>query len=274
MKRKTWPWVLGGALSLGMVALVGGILYFEREETHVPAPNTAASGITADELVAAAGKRLYFGHMSVGYNILDGLSDVYATKGVAAPALVDLDAGASPDAPALTTGSVLHAEIGVNGDPLGKLANFDAALRGGLAGEVEVALLKFCYVDIRADTDVNSLFEAYSTTMAALERDFPEVTFLYATTPLTVPEPGIKGALKALLGRTDNPARERYNALVRAAYADTGRLFDVAAAEATAPDGTASPALYPGYASDGAHLNASGSAVVAVELLHLLAQGD
>lgn len=269
MKRSRWPEALAAVLCLGVVGLAGGILLFEREEEHVPAPNTAASAITEEQLRKSAGARLYFGHMSVGYNILDGVAGLYSGKGVAAPELRSITPGDSVQAP--NGGVVLHSEIGVNGEPLGKLANFDEALRSGLAQQVDTAVLKFCYVDIRANTDVEALFGAYSSTMEALERDYPEVTFLYTTVPLTVPEPGLKGALKAVLGRTDNPARERYNALVRERYSATGRLFDIAAVEATAPDGKRSAALYPGYASDGAHLNASGSGLVAAELLRLVA---
>ncbi len=271
MKRNRGLEALAAVLCLGVVALAGAVLLFEREEEYVPAPNTAASGITGEQLSRSAGARLYFGHMSVGFNILDGVAALYSEKGVAAPALLGVDLGDAVQA-LPEGGVVLHSEIGVNGDPLGKLANFDAALRSGLAGDVDVAVLKFCYVDVRATTDVEALFAAYSATMEALERDYPEVTFLYTTVPLTVPEPGLKGAVKAVLGRTDNPARERYNALVRAKYSATGRLFDIAATEATAPDGTRSAALYPGYASDGAHLNASGSALVAAELLRLVAR--
>ncbi len=271
MKRRTWPVALAAVLCLGVVALAGGILLFEREEEYVPAPTTAASGIAVEELQKSAAARRYFGHMAVGYNILDGVAGMYSAKGGAAPEVTSVSPGEVVQT-SQEGGVVLHSEIGVNGDPLGKLANFDAALRSGLADDVGVAVLKFCYVDIRANTDVDALFAAYTSTMEALERDYPEVTFLYTTVPLTVPEPGLKGAVKAMLGRTDNPARERYNALVRARYSDTGRLFDVAAVESTTPDGTRSSALYPGYASDGAHLNESGSGFVAAELLRLVAK--
>lgn len=239
-------------------------------EDYVPAPDDAQSRISPDELARAAQARLFFGHMSVGANILGGVQEVFARTGVAAPEIVQVAPG-DPVPQVLATGVVVHTEIGENGDPLDKLANFDAALRSGLAGEVDVALLKFCYVDITAHTDVDALLDSYKRTLDALERDFPGVRFLHATAPLTVAPAGIKGWLKALRdGGDDNPARERYNALVRATYGPD-RLLDVAAVEATAPDGSRAASLYPGYSSDGAHLNSSGSGRVAVELLRLVA---
>ena len=127
--------------------------------------------------------------------------------------------------------------------------------------------------------------------MAALERVFPNVTFIHVTVPLTK-EPGLfkklKVWLKTLLGRSDplgqpaNVARERLNALIRGEYA--GRhLFDLAAIESTKPDSTRVSgryddrgyfALYDGYASDMADLNAVGSKIAATGFLEAIAQAS
>jgi lysophospholipase L1-like esterase len=143
-------------------------------------------------------------------------------------------------------------------------------LRSGLADQVDVAVLKFCYVDFTTSTDVDQLFREYRKTLDALERDFPRVTFLHSTAPLMVHPSGWKGNLKAMLGRDDNVTRERYSALVREAYG-AAHLFDIAAIEGTAPDGTRQAALYAAYTTDGGHLNEGGSAVVAAGLLRLVA---
>ena len=158
--------------------------------------------------------------------------------------------------------------------------------------QVDVALMKFCWGDIWSDTDVDALFARYRATMAALERDFPHVTFIHVTVPLAT-EPGLftelKTRLKTLLGRRDvrgqpaNVARERLNALIRGEYA--GRhLFDLAAIESTKPDGARVSgsydnqgyfALYDGYASDmGDHLNAVGAKIAATAFLKAIAQAS
>jgi hypothetical protein len=164
-------------------------------------------------------------------------------------------------------------------------------MRGGMGRQVDVALMKFCWGDVFSNTDVDALFARYRDTMAALERDFPNVTFIHVTEPLTT-EPGLftelKIRLKTLLGRSDwrgqsaNVARERLNALIRGEYA--GRhLFDLAAIESTKPDGTRVSgrhdnqgyfALYDGYASDFAHLNAVGSKIAATAFLEAIAQAS
>ncbi len=46
-------------------------------------------------------------------------------------------------------------------------------MRSGIGQHVDVAMMKFCYVDITSGTDVNALFATYRETIAALERDFP-----------------------------------------------------------------------------------------------------
>jgi DNA-binding cell septation regulator SpoVG len=152
--------------------------------------------------------------------------------------------------------------------------------------------MKFCWVDIYSNTDVDALFARYRDTMAALERDFPNVTFIHVTVPLVTERQGLfsklKTRLKTVLGRSDvnhplaNVARERLNALIRSEYA--GRhLFDLAAIQSTRPDGTrvsgrydnqAYFALYDGYASDDVHLNAVGSKIAATAFLEAIARAS
>lgn len=237
---------------------------------------------TQAALVTASQRRVFFGHQSVGKNVLSGVPEVYAAAQLPAPTIVDLGAGfvlpGEPNEPVLA-----HAYIGQNGDPLGKLADFDARLRAGLADQVDVAVMKFCYLDITGETDVGALFERYRQTLADLERDFPGVTFLHATTPVKTEPIDLKWRVKEVLGRpNDNAARERYNALMRAEYGDDV-LLDLAAIEATAPDGALTIvshdgqrhlALAPENASDSGHLNAAGSAVAADRFLALVGRDD
>lgn len=74
--------------------------------------------------------------------------------------------------------------------------------------------------------------------------------------------------------------RAQYNALLRKQYADSGRLFDLAAIESTRPDGTRVTgsrggtkyyALCEGYASDNGHLNTQGAKAVAAGMLDVIA---
>lgn len=271
MKTSFWSRLIIGVAAVGVLGAVS--LYFlwdPRRSYDDPAPDTAASKITTEVLDQASETRVYFGHRSVGKNILSGVSDVYSAKGVSQPEVIEVPIdGTVPKA--ASKGMILHTQIGENGNPTNKLANFDSMMRSGIGDQVDVALLKFCYEDVTRHTDVDALFAEYKQTMSALERDYPNVRFLHATAPLTVGPYGIKGHIKSVIGRDHNVARTRYNELIRANF-DADQVFDVAAVEATSPDGEALTSLYPGYSYDGSHLNASGASKAAVVLLEAVAR--
>ena len=241
--------------------------------------SAVASDITPRELADASHARVFFGHQSVGMNILDGVPGVYSSHGTPVPMVEQAGPAGSP------AGGIAHAFIGENGRPLLKIQDFDAKLRSGIGDSVDVAMMKFCYVDVDRTTNVDEVFAAYRTTMANLQRDFPDVTFVYATVPLTT-DPGLLSTLKGWVkGRTgssqaDNVARERLNELIRQEYSG-GQLFDLAAVESTAPDGGRTAGthdgqryyrLYDGYASDPGHLNDDGARVAATAWLKSIAQ--
>ncbi|HQR25734.1 MAG TPA: hypothetical protein PLP61_01735 [Nocardioides sp.] len=232
------------------------------------------------------GPRVFFAHQSVGWNLLSAIPALYAASGSPAPQIVELPAPSSGQRAVVPSGSqaqFTHTFIGQNGDPVGKIEEFDSMLRSGVADDVDVAFMKFCYLDVTAGTDVQSLFARYRDTLSALERDYPDVTFLHMTTPLTT-QPGLKTRIKSLLGAdnpaADNVAREQLNQMFRDEYG-SGRLFDLAAFESTTPqgdrvtgtyDGQDYFALYSGYATDEGHLNAAASQVAAADLLDLVQQ--
>jgi hypothetical protein len=240
-----------------------------------------ADAIDAHTATTAARARVFFGHQSVGANIIQAIPFVYDAKGLPSPEIVEVLPDSSTSLPG--GGFFAHSFIGENGDPEGKLDTFDSMLRSGLGDEVSVAMMKFCYVDIDASTDVAALFGKYQATFAALERDFPNVTFLYLTTPLTT-DGGVKGRLKSLIGAgnpsaADNAARERLNTLIRRSY-DSDHVFDLAALESTAPNGTTLSGsydgevyhtLYEGYAVDEGHLTSTFARLAASKLLTLIA---
>lgn len=230
------------------------------------------------DLRQVTGVRVFFGHQSVGANVLGGVAPVYAAAGEPAPRLVETRLPV--DAPAF----VAHAKVGRNRDPIAKLADFAEILDGPLGDELDVALVKFCYADVTADTDVPGLYEAYQAALEALQRRRPGIRFIRATVPLTT-DRGWKAKTKALLGRddqqgpADNLARQRYNAMVRDRYAADGRLFDIAEVEATVAQqpmtrrlrGQQYQVLNRALSSDAGHLNDLGSALAATELIRIVA---
>ena len=55
------------------------------KEKSVPIQGNVASAITTADLTAVARTRVFFGHFSVGMNVLNAIPGVYADHGVSAP---------------------------------------------------------------------------------------------------------------------------------------------------------------------------------------------
>ena len=243
----------------------------------------AATRARADEPLKAtlqevAGRRIFFGHQSVGLNLLDGLRQLAEREGVP---LRIVDAGPA----GVGAGTLAHAAMAENGDPRRKLRSFAGAITSGVAVGADLAFVKFCYVDVTADTDVTALFASYQETMAAVQAASPGTIILHVTLPLQTVEGGVRGWLKRLLGKplwgtAHNARREEYNELLRRAYAGKAPLFDLARVESTRPDGTAQTvrwnggevrALVPAFTDDGGHLNEAGRLRAARELAAAIA---
>jgi hypothetical protein len=240
-----------------------------QSETDVAAATVAWAhrGISAQDLADSTRARWFFGHQSVGGNVLKGVDALYKEHDLGKARQVDLTDGGSLPA---TGGLVAHAHVGRNGHPLEKLADFDEIMRSGVAAQVDAAVLKFCYADVREGrVDIVGLFDEYRRVMTDLERDFPDVMFVYATVPLKEDT------------AADNVLRTQLNAMIRTEFAETGRLWDIAAIESTTPegepvggthDGRPYQALHAGFTRDGGHLYTPGTEAAAAPLLELVAQ--
>lgn len=232
---------------------------------------------------ALAQRKVFFGHQSVGDNIIVGMEEIMKERpGVR----LDIRKTKKPE----NFGNAVfgHFAIGKNEDPATKIHDFDAIMRSGVAGRVDIALFKFCFVDITGSTDAGKLFEDYAHAMASLKTAYPGVAFVHVTVPLLRREKASpKAWLLRLLGKGDgffadehNVRRNEFNDLMRAAYAGREPLFDLAAFESTHPDGSRETftdrgrtcsALAPEYTEDGGHLNALGRRMVAGQFLIFLA---
>ncbi|MGB9116357.1 hypothetical protein [Bradyrhizobium sp.] len=223
-----------------------------------------------------AGKRIYFGHQSVGDDILAGVAEIGRRQPQIHFEIVASD-------PAALRGRAAFAQsyVGSNGDPESKLRDFTQRMVAAGPGSVDIAFIKLCYVDVVATTRTNELFALYKETMAKLEQMLPQTKFLYVTVPLTAQRTGFRTRVKRLLGMVpgddaDNRSRQAFNELVRSEYRGKRPFFDVAAAESALPDGKrvtcsigsdAFPCLAQSYTTDGGHLNDTGRLTIARELL-------
>lgn len=225
-----------------------------------------------EEVEAVQQRRIFFGHQSVGGNVLEGLSRL----GVhAKPWSAEVPAGPG----------LFEAANGTNGDPLSKVRQFTERLEHSSSAPAEIALFKLCYVDFGHGTDVEALFRAYQAAHEARQQRFPRTVFVHVTVPLTTVQRGVKGWLKQVLGKPvagaeENLRRHQFNELLRKRYAGKEPLFDLAALESDSADGRVErfekdgkqvPALLPELTDDGGHLNVRGQDRAARELVRLLA---
>jgi hypothetical protein len=224
--------------------------------------------------------RIYFGHQSVGDNIIEGMKEVIASSNAATLNFVTLGDIGSP-----TDGFFADSKIGKNGKPETKCDAYRKIIDGTIGDSLDIALMKFCFVDFKKETDVDTLFSYYKSTVAELHKSHPHVTFIHVTVPVTTREPAWRRLIKKIIGREDPSDLEslkrcEFNALLLQAYRNEP-VFDLAGIESTYRDGTKSSFEYEGktvfsmveeYTVDGGHLNALGRNIVARELLHMLAQ--
>jgi hypothetical protein len=236
-------------------------------------------GEIAHDLKEIGGMRIYFGHQSVGENILDGIRDLQSGRPDERLNLVNLRDHPVPSGPYFA-----ESIVGKNGKPDTKCDAFGKHVAELAADSLDIALMKFCYVDFKKDTDVPAVLAIYRSMVDSLRKKAPHVTFVHVTVPLTVRTAGWKKILKRVLGREEasdieNAKRNEFNEMLRLQYGSEP-VFDLAAVESTYPDGAreyfsvnGKPVytLISGFTDDGSHLNKAGRDIAARELVHLLA---
>jgi len=232
-------------------------------------------------------KKIYFGHQSVGFNIIDGIKDLMKEN-----PQIKLNIVETADQSDFKLGLFAHSRVGKNVDPKSKIDEFAKFINKGIGQKADAAALKFCYVDIRSDTDTKNVFMDYSDSLSQLKKKFPDTKFIHLTVPLTT-EPTVlqglirsaKNAIKKIIGRPvydphDNMKRSLFNERLLKEYEGKEPILDIAKIESTFPNGTRCSftkdgktyySMVPEYTNDGGHLNELGRKRVAEQLLILLA---
>ena len=240
----------------------------------IDAMNKPASTPTQMDWERFGSLRIAFGHQSVGFNLMAGVATLAAEQQRSVTITETRESFAAP--------GIHHFKVGSNGDPAGKLTDFEAAMNSGLAQSSDIALLKFCYIDFEADDDPRQLAAAYIAELAKLSTQYPHTRFAPVTAPLTTVQAGPKAWLKQLIGRTpagyaSNARRHAFNQALREYYGATGALFDIAALESASGQVNVNyqnqriEALDPGLTDDGGHLNSRGQRLIGGALVHHLA---
>jgi len=247
----------------------------------VESTSVSKGATLSDQQVQILGtKKVFFGHQSVGGNIIQGIRDLR----VADPRLkLNIVHSAEPES--LLAPAFVDFEVGNNGNPQSKNEAFAAILEKGMGKQGGIAMFKYCYVDIDSSTNVQQMFESYRKEITVLKLKYPLLQFVHITVPLTTVEPATKAWIKTILGRTTarniNAKRNEFNKLLRENYAGTDPIFDLAEVESTHPDGSRSYfmsnnekiyTMAPEFTTDGGHLNEAGQRAAAERLLLVLAK--
>ena len=231
---------------------------------------TQMNKLTEGDWIKLSDKRIFFGHQSVGSNIIDGITTLKNESNSTSFVVLE-----TKDKSDFLHPIFAHSSIGNNYDAKSKIDDFVNILQSGLADSLDVAFMKFCYVDIDRHTNINTLFEYYKTSINTLQEKYPYLKIIHYTVPLMTKPKGLKGLIKTILKMDNNVFSNKYNELMRNHYSDS-ELFDIAKIEATFSDGAANkygngiPGLIPEYTSDGGHLNQRGRLLMADELLRKL----
>jgi hypothetical protein len=227
-------------------------------QEYTQMPSTDTNALTRAEWDATAKRSVFFGHQSVGENMLDGLRRISEFEHWPALRVVELSGEESIEGPMLA-----HAKIGQNGDPQSKVRGFQQAMDAGIGRRVDIALMKYCFWDVRRETNVEAVFSDYRKTMDDLARRYPNVIFVHTTVPLVAADVDWRARIRRLLGMStstdaDNAVRETLNRKIRETYGASQVLLDIAKAESESGRASNPPQLAEELSSDGAHLNDTG----------------
>jgi hypothetical protein len=231
-----------------------------------------------------ARKRIFFGHKSVGYNIIGGIEDIINERDY-----IKLNILEAHEPGEFDRSVFAHSQVGRNTDPVSKIESFRNIMDSGVGEKVDIAFFKFCYVDVMRDSEPREILDSYKAAIEELKGRYPQTKFLHVTVPLCSAPKGlkrdIKERIKLMIGRPgildDNMMRQNYNTLLNDAYFKTEPVFDLALIESVSPEGFRCYAskgaqkvslMVPEYTEDGGHLNSQGRKKVAEQLLILLAQ--
>jgi hypothetical protein len=202
-----------------------------RNESHLRMmPSTHDTAGLRVSLARIAQRKVFFGHQSVGADVVRGLAAL--AEDLAVPLnIVETRRIAPLDGPYFA-----HARIGRNGDAASKLDDFAGLMDGEMGAVLDLAMAKLCYVDVTRDTDTGELARRHDELFGELATRHPQLRLVPVTVPFTTGFFGLRGAAAELLGRPDpsapdNRARARYNDHLRTRHADSGNLFDLAAVE-------------------------------------------
>jgi hypothetical protein len=278
---------------LFLIALFLVLTFSSKPMQHQSATLPAITQVSADAWAKLSQKRILFGHASVGENMVEGIQDLQQEHPEIELNVIKSETPWNVKTPGFIHFYWFDLDLWKNSPntsqiTIQKVDVFSTLMETKVGEQMDVAIAKFCWADIKPDTDVSQVFSHYKAAMSKLMQDFPETTFVQVTTPLVAEPSGsvaFKNWIKQLIGKppfrlSDNVKINQLNELIRSEYAGKAPIFDLAEIESTFPDGRRQTfsqdgkeyfSLVPDYTGDMGHLNETGRKIVADKLLVFLA---
>ncbi|MET0532697.1 MAG: hypothetical protein ABW171_00595 [Steroidobacter sp.] len=233
--------------------------------------------------------KTFFAHQSVGADILAGVDELVRRGSYVAQVLdlAQLRGGLeSHSTDVLRKGGhiIVHERMGINREPLTKITAFRDLLTAKHRPEIDLALLKFCYVDIATQAEAEQLWRHYETAIEQLSTVLPSIRLVHCTVPLRSLPEGPYAWLRRALGHrhptiVGNRARDWFNRQLREHFGAGRELFDLAALQSQRADGKVCelndngarvPSLAREWTYDGGHFNERGRTMAAAAFLEFL----
>jgi hypothetical protein len=228
-----------------------------------------------------AQKKIYYGHQSVGNNIMVGIKDLVKEN-----PQIRLKFTRNAEEHKIAIGLFANSRLGQITDPLLMVEEVTRSMEKTLGVAADIAVLRFSYGDVYAKKNVEEVFDNYQMAFSILKKKYPQTKFVHVTLPLDTTKTSWKLWVKQLLRKQEiweyetNIRRNDFNELLRKKYKGLNPVFDIAELQSTFPDGKRSTftkngktyySMIANYSYDGHHLNQTGREIAAEKLLLLLA---
>jgi VCBS repeat-containing protein len=237
-----------------IVSLLAGSMAAQAQSLTIGYTNCLAVDGYSQTLMNEIGQaKWYFAHASVGECIIEGVTNLHAADS----GFYELHGNDATNVPPETTlTGVIYNDYRGNligngnysGDWQWKVAYFQTAVSNGWHyPTIDLALSKFCFIDIWYATSSNAvatLLNTYLNSMVSLEAAYPQTVFVYATMPVTT----LNYSFETLDSEpTCDYWRNVFNESLRTWCAANNRvLFDVADIEAHDTNGDLSTFTFDG----------------------------
>ena len=251
----------------------------QSEDNKIMNKNLPITEIPKEALYTVSNGRIFFGHQSVGANVINGMKSLSEQAGL------ELNIKELGSQPLQQQTVFAHSNIGENNDPKSKIDDFANQIRNLGDFKPQIAFMKFCYVDFNAQSNVAEVFNYYRDTIEILKKEKSDIVFVHLTVPLAAKSYTLKSRIKEIIGRhtwnddTTNAKRGEFNNLILDTYSNEP-VFDIARVESTYLNGKRESfikddktyyRMVPDYTTDGGHLNSFGQQLVAKEMVEFLA---